>query len=290
MKARHGVLGSRRLVLLAIAVAGLWAAFELKLAPGDLIPSRGGLGMAGRFFSGAVSPAMTYEADFVPEGTSPLLVKTMAAALRTVGFAAAAISLSLVFGLLLGFFASCACWAGEPAGGANPTIKLMRRTGAHAAHGFARVLIALSRSIHELLWAVLFLCAMGLTNLTAVLAIAIPYSGTFAKIFSEMIDEAPRDSAMAMRAAGASPAQTFIFGRLPRAMPDMAAYTLYRFECALRSAAVLGFFGIATLGYYIELSFQNAHYREVWTYLYAMFILVIVFDWWSGAIRRRMVS
>ena len=131
---------------------------------------------------------------------------------------------------------------------------------------------------------------MGLTPLAAVVAIAIPYAGVFAKVFSEMLDEAPRDTAAALRDAGASPLRAFLFGLVPRALPDMTGYAFYRFECALRSAAVLGFFGIPTLGLYVQLSFANAHYREVWSYLYAMFALVVTVDGWSGAVCRRMVA
>lgn len=282
--------GTRRIVLIAILIAGLWAAWELQLIPSDLLPSAGGIEVAGQFFSGAVAPALTYEAEFIPEGTTPLVLKVISASLRTISFAAAAISLSLFIGAILGFLGSSAWWTENLPGGESSIQRSARRSIVPILYIMVRIFIALSRSIHELLWAVLFLCALGLTNFTAVIAIAIPYSGTFAKIFSEMIDEAPRDSAIAMQAAGASPLQVYIFGLIPRTLPDMASYTLYRFECALRSAAVLGFFGITSLGYYIKLSFQNAHYQEVWTYLYAMFLLVILFDWWSGALRRRMIS
>jgi len=127
-------------------------------------------------------------------------------------------------------------------------------------YGTLRALIAFMRSIHELLWAVLFLAAMGMSPLSAVIAIAIPYTGTLAKVFSEMLDEAPRGAAEALRAAGASSAQVFLFGLLPRALPDICAYTFYRFECALRSSAVLGFFGYPTLGFYISASFENLYY------------------------------
>jgi phosphonate transport system permease protein len=105
-----------------------------------------------------------------------------------------------------------------------------------------------------------------------------------------MIDEAPRDAAGAMRDAGASPLQVFFVGLVPRALPDMSAYAFYRFECALRSSAVLGFFGFPTLGYYIAASFENSLYGEVWTYLYALFILIAAADWWSGSLRRRFVA
>ena len=127
-------------------------------------------------------------------------------------------------------------------------------------------------------------------DLTAILAIALPYAGTLAKVFSEMVDEAPRESAAALAGAGATPLAAFLFGLLPRALPDLAAYAFYRFECALRSSAVLGFFGFPTLGYYLAASFENLHYGEVWTYLYTLFLLVVAADVWSGALRRRLVE
>ena len=61
-------------------------------------------------------------------------------------------------------------------------------------------------------------------------------------------------------------------------MPDLIAYAFYRFECVLRSSAVLGFFGFPTLGLYIRQSFDSTSYGEVWTYLYVLLALVIVFD------------
>ena len=277
----RGGLGARRLVLLLIAVSGTWAAVELGLGPRGLLPDAGGLRLAGKFLGAALKPALVYESAFVPEGTDPLLLKVLKAAAITVAFAAAATSLALVAGAALAFLASQAWWS-DRAGGARAVAPLV--------YGVTRAVIALSRSVHELLWAVLFLAAMGLTPLAAVVAIAIPYSGVFAKVFSEMLDEAPRDTAAALRDAGASPLRAFLFGLVPRALPDMTGYAFYRFECALRSAAVLGFFGIPTLGLFVQQSFSNAHYREVWTYLYAMFVLVAAVEWWSGAVRRGMVS
>jgi phosphonate transport system permease protein len=271
----------RRLVLALIAAAGVASAWYLDLGPTGLWPGEGGFSVMGKFFARAFSPALYAEG-----GTDTFLPwQALEAARLTVVFAAAGMSLSLVLGLGLGLLASSAWWAGDPARRAGP----LRRAVAPAVYSAARVLIALMRSVHELLWALLFLCAFGLSNANAVLAIAIPYGGTLAKIFSEMIDEAPRDAAEALRATGASPVQVFAFGLLPRALPDMAAYSFYRFECALRSSAILGFFGLPTLGYYIKLSFDNLYYGEVWTYLYALFLLVVVVDWWSGALRRRVV-
>ena len=113
----HRGMGLRRILILIILGAGLWAFSQLNLSPADLIPNPGGLQVAGKFFSRALSPALTYEAEFVPANTQPLLWKALQAAGTTVVFAAAAMSLALVAGLILGFLASTAWWVGDPAGG-----------------------------------------------------------------------------------------------------------------------------------------------------------------------------
>ena len=282
--------GSRGWVLLAIASAGLWAAWRVDLDPRGLLPNAGGMVVAQEFFSRALSPALAYEAPTVPPGTAPLLVKALGAAHRTLIFAGAAISLALVIGLPLGFLSSRIWWERDPTASESPTLRFVRRTGAPFLYGASRTLATVMRSIHELLWAVMFLAALGMSNLTAVIAIAIPFAGTFAKVFSELLDEAPRDSGAALSVGGATRLQSIFFGVLPRAHPDMAAYTFYRFECALRSSAVLGFFGYPTLGYYIAASFENLHYGEVWTYLYVMLFLVAAVDWWSGSFRRSLAA
>ncbi len=283
-------VGTRGLVLLGLFGAGVWALCALDLGLGQLVPGSGGLLVAQRFFGRALSPAVDWEGAFVPPGAPAFLVDALEAAWTTIVVAAAAMGLSLVLGLGLGFLASTAWWADEPARGRSGWRGLLRRFVAPALYGAVRILIGCMRSVHELLWAVLFLAAIGFNPLTAVLAIAIPFGGTLAKVFGEMVDEAPRDTARAMRAAGAAPLQVYFFGLVPRALPDMTAYAFYRFECAVRSAAIMGFFGIATLGSRIQQSFLATNYGEVWTYLYLTFLLVAVLDLWSGALRRRVVA
>lgn len=284
-----GPVTPRIAVALSIVAAGLvaWLALDAPLAA--LVPQEGGLRVVRQFFAGALSPALAYESD-VPAGTPHILVQALAAARRTLVFAAAAMSLALVLGVALGFLSTNAWWAGELAGGAGALRRAYARTVGPAVWAAARATIVVMRSVHELLWAVLFLAAFGLNTGAAVAAIAIPYGGTLAKVFSEMVEEAPRDAALALRHAGAGPLQVFCFGLVPRAAPDLAAYAFYRFECAVRSAAVLGFFGFPTLGYAIAQSFENLHYREVWTYLYALVALVVAIELWSGALRRRFVA
>jgi phosphonate transport system permease protein len=282
-------LSRRKLVLAGIVLAAALAALALDASLSGLVPREGGADLVRRFFARALSPAFDYEGE-VPPGTDPLWLSALGAARRTLVFATAAMSLALVAGVPLGFLGSSAWWAGEERGGRSALARAFYRTVAPVVWSAARVLIVGMRSVHELLWAVLFLAALGLNNVTAVVAIAIPYAGTLAKIFSEMIDEAPRDAALALRGAGAGNLQVFAHGLVPRALPDMCAYAFYRFECAVRSSAILGFFGFPTLGYSISASFDNLHYGEVWTYLYALMALVVAVELWSGALRRRFVA
>ncbi len=268
----------RRRLLASLVLAGALAWLFLGLSPADLVPDEAGRGVLRRFLAGAVSPALDYEAD-APPGSPPLVAKVARAMGDTLVFALAGMSLALVIGVVLGFLGSTARW-GRRAGTAGRWFPLV----------LCRLLIAGLRSVHELLWAVLFLAAFGLTPFSAVLAIALPYGGSLAKVFSEMLDESPRSSAEALEAIGARPLEGFLCGLVPRALPDLASYAFYRLECAVRSSAVLGFFGVPTLGYYLKLSVENVHFREVWTYLYALLALVLVFELWSSRLRARVVA
>lgn len=286
----NGLPGARPWVLLAIFAAAVLAFARLDLTWDQVVPDTAGLGTLTDFASAALTPALSHTAGSVPQGTPPLLQIVAESVWLTIVFAVTSLSLAVPAGLLLGFTSSTAWWRGDVLGGRSPWLVWFRRTIAPALYGVSRLLIGVMRSIHELIWAVLFLAAVGLNDLSAVFAIAIPYAGTLAKVFSEMLDEAPRGPAMALRSTGASPLQVFAFGLLPRALPDIGAYTLYRFECALRSSAILGFFGWPTLGYHLKLEWGNYDFAEVWTFLYALLALIVVVDWWSGALRKRFVA
>lgn len=284
-RARPSLLGRRGGIVLLLILLGVFAYLRLDLSLGDLVPGEGGRRVAADFFAAALNPALDYE-DPVP-GAMPFLLRLALALWKTLLFAAVAILLSLLGGTVLGFLASTSWWATGLRGRSSRGWRVQL---AKVVQWSVRVGIAGMRSVHELLWAVLFLTAMGVTSGAAVVAIAIPYAGTLAKVFSEMLDEASPRSSEALAAAGVGAVPVFLFGRLPRALPDMVAYTFYRYECAVRSAAVLGFFGYQTLGYFLSQSFNNLHYRETWTYLYAFFALVLLLEGWSILLRKRFTS
>jgi phosphonate transport system permease protein len=70
------------------------------------------------------------------------------------------------------------------------------------------------------------------------------------------------------------------------ALPDMLSYTFYRFECGVRSAAILSFVGIQGLGYQIQLSLDDLYYDQVWTLMFFLVVVIVVIDVWSSFVRR----
>jgi ABC-type phosphate/phosphonate transport system permease subunit len=266
-------IGRRMAVVLATCVAALACASALNLHLGDLWPQGPGATAAGRFFDGALHPKLPEQAPW----------STLAGALwRTVAFAAVAMGVSVVLAIPLAVLASETFW--KHAGDRAP---IARRLSPVIAYG-VRALIAVLRSIHELLWGVLLMAAMGLNSSAAVTALVIPFTGILAKVFAEMLDEAPRRGSEALRGLGAGPLSALTFGLLPAAAPDMAAYVFYRFECAIRASAVLGFFGFPTLGFHLQLAFGTGDYASGWAFLYTLLALVLLLEGWSAMMRKRV--
>lgn len=138
---------------------------------------------------------------------------------------------------------------------------------------------AFVRAIHELFWALIFLQFFGLHPLTGVLAIAIPYAGVFAKVYSEILDETDPTPARILP-FGSGVVVTFLFARIPAAWPELLSYTAYRLECGLRSSAILGFVGLPTLGFYLQSSFAQGHYSEVGALLLLFYVLIATLRFW----------
>ncbi|MGI9332182.1 MAG: PhnE/PtxC family ABC transporter permease [Gammaproteobacteria bacterium] len=148
-----------------------------------------------------------------------------------------------------------------------------------------RVGSAFVRAVHELFWALIFLQVFGLTPVTGVLAIAIPYAGIFAKVFAEILEESDQ-SALRTVAPGTGAVSVFMFARLPDALAHFKTYTLYRLECGLRSSAVLGFVGLPTLGYHLESAFAQGKYSEVAALLLIFYLVISTIKLW---VRARLV-
>ncbi len=154
--------------------------------------------------------------------------------------------------------------------------------------GFGSSLLAVPRAIHELIWGLFFVNIFGLDPLVAILAIAIPFGAITAKVFSEILDETPRQPLMALLNSGVSPLSAFAYSLIPQAFLNLLSYSFYRFECSIRSAAVLGIIGAGGLGYQMLLSLQSLRYEQMWTFLIALVVLSGSTDFWSSLLRHRL--
>lgn len=144
---------------------------------------------------------------------------------------------------------------------------------------YVRVFCALIRAVHELFWALIFLQLFGLSALTGVLAIAIPYAGVFGKIYAEILEEGDT-GARHVLPLGVSRVSDFCYARLPDLLQQFWVFTLYRLECGLRSSAVLGFIGLPTLGFHLESAFKQGHYSETWALLLVFYLLIASLRVW----------
>lgn len=144
---------------------------------------------------------------------------------------------------------------------------------------FIRMLCACLRSVHELFWALLLLPVLGLSPLTGMLAIAIPFSGIIGKVFAEILEETSEEAANAL-----SPKVDFIsqffFARLPLAWQAIRQYTGYRLECAIRTSTLLGFIGLPTLGFYLETYFRQGQYDAGAALIYVFFLIIVCQRFW----------
>ena len=208
---------------------------------------------------------------------SPDYLRTVAGdALLTVGYATAAMSIAASAGIVGAVAASGA---------------LVRRRGPRVVGTVVvRTGLAILRSIHELVWALLFVNAFGLSPWAGILAIGIPYAGTVGKIVGQHLEDVPHAPLVALEATGASPAHLLLYGRVPQIAPDVVGYLVYRFECAIRAAAVLSFVGLGGLGLRIEVALDDLDYAKAWTPTIALILLVVAVDVVGGRTRRRFAA
>lgn len=148
-----------------------------------------------------------------------------------------------------------------------------------------RALSLVLRSVHELIWALLIMTITGPTAPTAVLALALAYSGIFAKVFAEILEEAdPRPGAALPN--GGRGLSGLVYARLVPSLPAFWTYFAYRIECGIRSSAVLGFVGLPTLGFELDTLFKQGQYGGAAAVLLITYALVITLPLW---LRRPLV-
>ncbi|MGA0985203.1 MAG: PhnE/PtxC family ABC transporter permease, partial [Burkholderiaceae bacterium] len=126
----------------------------------------------------------------------------------------------------------------------------------------------------------------GLGPAGGVLAIAVTYTGMLGKIYGEILECGDTQASRAVLIGGGSRLQAFFYGLLPQNATEISSYTVYRWECAIRSSAVLGFVGAGGLGQQIDASMKMFNGGEVATILIVLMVLVAIADLMSAFIRK----
>ena len=173
-----------------------------------------------------------------------------------------------------------------PTVGASRGERLFRVVPYH----LSRFTLNVFRSVPDILWALVFVVALGLGPFPGTLALAVHSTGILGKLYSETLEAVPSRPVEALRATGASALQTFLFGRLPQAMSGFTSLTLYQWECNIRSATILGFVGAGGIGQQILVSMNLFDYPKVATLVGATIVVVLLVDRFSAAVRRRLVD
>jgi phosphonate transport system permease protein len=216
---------------------------------------------------------------FPPNLQVSFLMLVLKATIETLAMATAGIALALLIAVPLGLII---------------TYSLsISRIGPASGHQFAklgrylaRMLMLFLRGIPEIIWALLLVRVFGLGPVAGVLAIAITYGGMLAKVYSEILETENTLPARALLLQGSGRINAFLYGLLPGASQELASYTIYRWECAVRASVVMGFVGAGGLGQLMDQSMKMLNGGEVSTILIMFLLLVLLADYISLIIRR----
>ncbi|HEX2172204.1 MAG TPA: ABC transporter permease subunit [Dehalococcoidia bacterium] len=143
-----------------------------------------------------------------------------------------------------------------------------------------------SRSIPELLWALLIIFVLSPGMLPGALALACHNVGILGKLGAEVIEDLDIRPIRALQGSGARPSQVLAYGILPAVLPRFLTYLLYRWEVIMRTIIVVGLVGAGGLGREFRLSLSWFHYTEVMLILIVYLVLVVAGDLISAGLRR----
>lgn len=163
-----------------------------------------------------------------------------------------------------------------------------RNTGHRWAGLLLRALMAFLRSVPEIIWAIIFVVAVGFGNGAGILALTAHNVGILAKLIGEVIEEAPTGTQEAIASTGAPRSSVVWFGILPWAMPSILSHTFFRLECNIRTAAILGVVGAGGIGRELMLHRQLFEYQKMSVDIIGILVLVILADGLGALVRKQV--
>jgi phosphonate transport system permease protein len=212
-------------------------------------------------------------ADFLAESLPPdfsVLGKSLEAAVITLYIGLLGTTFSIPFALALALLASRAT------------------TSAAWAQQVARAVLSFLRSVPDVVFALIFVTAVGLGPFAGVLALVFHNTGVMGKLWAEAMDESDRGPRDALKVTGASGPQIALHAVLPTVLPSLAGLLLYRLDVNVRSSLVLGLVGAGGIGFLINQSIKLFRFDEMVTHILVVLLLVVVVDQASGWVRKRL--
>ena len=262
-------------VAFIVVAATVASAYGTGFTPGALL-ERGGLDAAGRFVGGFFPPTLSL--DFL--GT------TVDMALETVAMSVVGTVGAVLFGLPLAF------WGMRHRG----EERSRRGQGSMAwslrwgLYYLARLVLNVLRGIPELIWALIFVAMVGLGAVPGILAIMAHATGVLGKLYAETLEAVDQPLVESARATGAGDLQVLGYTLLPASLPLLLSHTLYRWECNMRAAAILGFVGAGGIGNLLIIKLKLFHYHDLATLILATIGLVVLVDLVSQVVRGRVLE
>ncbi len=254
----HDPAARSRLFGTLTALVILWPLFQAaEVKPGALFEA-GNLKVIGNFLA----------AFLPPETGAEFLAFLGKATLETLAIATAGMALAFALAVPLAYLAT---GAGRERVTLNP---------------LTRSLLTVLRGIPELVWALLFVRVFGLGPAAGVLALGLTYGGMLAKVYAEILESVDPAPARALRHSGACRPLAILYGLIPQASKELASYTVYRWECAIRASVVMGFVGAGGLGQLMDQAMKMLNGGEAASILLTFMLLVFAADGLSGLLRR----
>lgn len=265
----HDPAARRRLVGVLAALVIAWPMLKLaEFNPAALFAS-GNLQVIGGFLGA-----------FLPPETAPeFLAMLLKATLETLAMATAGTALAFVIGAPLAFVTTRALSVSRIGPGPG-------RVRAGVVRQAGRGVLMVLRAIPEIVWALIFVRALGLGPAAGVLALAITYGGMLGKVYAEVLESTDTRPSRALLEAGSSRFAALCYGLLPHCAQELVSYTVYRWECAVRASVVMGFVGAGGLGQLMDQSMKMLNGGEASSILLVFLALVLLADALSNALRR----
>jgi phosphonate transport system permease protein len=152
----------------------------------------------------------------------------------------------------------------------------------------SKTVLAVLRTVPEIVWALIFVFVVGLGPFPGVLALGFHTGGVLGKLFGEVLEDVDPRPLEALQSTGASRLGIVFYGILPQALPQFVSYALYRWEVNIRAAAVMGFVGAGGLGQRVHVAISLFHEHQLLTLILAIYVMVTLVDWLSAWLRAKL--